>query len=1121
MYVVENQHINWFIGVKRIKQCYTIKQGEAMLEKYFNGIISLVYDKMKKEEKNIAMVCYNNEFSLSNLEKIRRYSKESNVYFCWKEYAKTSIVGAYDPFLDLICTMFREYGKEDWNKFLDRCEVYEPHREILSSYMEKGICQRTEKVLLDEVSYEQKRLTRTLCLMLQALAEYKPIMVVINRMEFASPSTFQLINQLLNLNSNKIGIVLGINIIHKNEEDVSDHFKELMSKLEELQKISRVGSDVIIKEESNAQIPLEDRIYPGIYQQLQNMVAFLDYEQCDYYLNQMVYRMNFEQVMIPAYYKKVFGFLHIHVSIYLKNLSRALQILEEIRYGCVEELDPNTKYYYLYYRGLCYLYQGKKQEARLYAKRARAVAVELKDDFSIFKIDAMLVTIQMADCYAFNLQSKPFVIEEQLIEKFKKYNFINLLAHVYIYAFDNDPEKIRKSYLKEGKLAFFDLGIELAKQLDNQKLLSDAYQKIVVIASLHGMNEIALWYSFHSFQFLMDDDLAMKGKVYSDIGYHLSAIGKHVDAIRFYEHAIWIFYQLQKPEEVAAICYNYALTQICEGNDELADKYLQLAINTVETLRLDSLRFCELSELYALKSIVSTLLKNLLNSERYMLNCRQFLDYALDQEKQNKADKADNYSGLCLYYLSKSLLEIARNDLIRGRVHVERATEYFNKVKDNLFFIEELLYETRTEVYLKLGQLQAYLQEKKVLFSYRKEENSATPRISRSILNQVLNIVPQDVSVSVELLETLVKKKNLEQITIRKKQQMDFLYNWQNLLDAKYDNVASLIENTMRVFLNYFNNDGAVYLRYDEGKPQILYNSTGTIIGKDAIEKIENNMKRYPQGFVASKLNNAFLEYDDVLDMLSIFGSKEIYSLVIVPFVKKGKNISCLITYVKAKSNWNGNHSYMLSDEDIQLYRLLFVELGHTIKRHELNDSLKRAATTDILTSTYNRAGMYARLKEMRDYYVKRNIQKKLGIMFLDLDNFKPYNDAYGHDVGDLVLKLMTNIFKEVTKEYGFVVRYGGDEFIIITETDDILVLEKLVQTIFLRIEEANGFEEEIKEMLKENIHIDQYRKVSCSVGIATGVLSDDASDIEETIAKADELLYKVKSTNKGSYLFI
>ena len=111
-----------------------------MFEKYYSSVIEQVYDRVTKVEKNIVMACYNNSFSVEGLETIKRYSEnKDNVFFTWKEYMPEEIVGAYDPFLDVICQMHREYGKEDFDNFLSQCQVYELQREVLKSYYETGV----------------------------------------------------------------------------------------------------------------------------------------------------------------------------------------------------------------------------------------------------------------------------------------------------------------------------------------------------------------------------------------------------------------------------------------------------------------------------------------------------------------------------------------------------------------------------------------------------------------------------------------------------------------------------------------------------------------------------------------------------------------------------------------------------------------------------------------------------------------------------------------------------------------------------------------------------------------------------------------------------------------------
>ena len=142
-----------------------------MFEKYFYGLIEHACDMNSKERQGVVMACYNNDFSLESYPEVKRYSEEKdNVFFAWREYEQESIIGAYDPFLDVICKMYREYARADYDsfdEFLDQCEVYELQREVLRSYFETGQCRRTEEVLAGEIEYEQQRLTKTILLMLK------------------------------------------------------------------------------------------------------------------------------------------------------------------------------------------------------------------------------------------------------------------------------------------------------------------------------------------------------------------------------------------------------------------------------------------------------------------------------------------------------------------------------------------------------------------------------------------------------------------------------------------------------------------------------------------------------------------------------------------------------------------------------------------------------------------------------------------------------------------------------------------------------------------------------------------------------------------------------------------
>ena len=143
-----------------------------------------------------------------------------------------------------------------------------------------------------------------------------------------------------------------------------------------------------------------------------------------------------------------------------------------------------------------------------------------------------------------------------------------------------------------------------------------------------------------------------------------------------------------------------------------------------------------------------------------------------------------------------------------------------------------------------------------------------------------------------------------------------------------------------------------------------------------------------------------------------------------------------------------------------------------------------------------------------------------VGLMFIDLDNFKHYNDTYGHDVGDLILKEMAFVFKEVAKDRGFVSRYGGDEFIIVIESCARYELENIAKDIYARIAEADGFSSQIKKYLNHDVEFNEEKNITCSIGISYERNVTSESQITELIKKADDLMYTVKTGEKGHYAF-
>lgn len=167
---------------------------------------------------------------------------------------------------------------------------------------------------------------------------------------------------------------------------------------------------------------------------------------------------------------------------------------------------------------------------------------------------------------------------------------------------------------------------------------------------------------------------------------------------------------------------------------------------------------------------------------------------------------------------------------------------------------------------------------------------------------------------------------------------------------------------------------------------------------------------------------------------------------------------------------------------------------------------LTERASYDALTELYNRETIESQidneisLSEMR--------KAEMAVLFIDVDDFKHYNDNYSHATGDQVLKFVAKTLREATDGIGFAGRYGGDEFIVMLRNAETNNPAQVAQNIIAKLD--SGFDADIGERLT----------VSVSIGIA--VIKDDYNTrVEYLIGKADDAMYSVKKSGKSNYAFI
>lgn len=168
--------------------------------------------------------------------------------------------------------------------------------------------------------------------------------------------------------------------------------------------------------------------------------------------------------------------------------------------------------------------------------------------------------------------------------------------------------------------------------------------------------------------------------------------------------------------------------------------------------------------------------------------------------------------------------------------------------------------------------------------------------------------------------------------------------------------------------------------------------------------------------------------------------------------------------------------------------------------------ALIKEATYDCLTQIYNRSSFLKNLEE-EFFSIKQN-HCVSAVFFLDLDDFKHFNDNYGHVCGDEVLIFTANSIKQIVHDRGFVGRFGGDEFVIcIPDITDKHQCSEICEQIIRKLSE--GF---------DSIHTDARLCINCSIGVA--FITSAVNTYQNVLNMADEAMYSVKKHGKSNFTF-
>jgi diguanylate cyclase (GGDEF)-like protein/PAS domain S-box-containing protein len=186
--------------------------------------------------------------------------------------------------------------------------------------------------------------------------------------------------------------------------------------------------------------------------------------------------------------------------------------------------------------------------------------------------------------------------------------------------------------------------------------------------------------------------------------------------------------------------------------------------------------------------------------------------------------------------------------------------------------------------------------------------------------------------------------------------------------------------------------------------------------------------------------------------------------------------------------------------------------------RKAMEEQIYQLAFYDVLTQLPNRRLLNDRLSQTLASSSRSGSYGAL--MFLDLDNFKPLNDTYGHAVGDLLLVEVANRLKSCVRETDTVARFGGDEFVVILtglgtdQAASTAQAKRVAEKILASLAEPYLI------IVKHDGQADMRVEHRCTSSVGVVVFANHDGDQEEIMKWADEAMYQAKESGRNSILF-
>jgi diguanylate cyclase (GGDEF)-like protein len=1002
----------------------------------------------------------------------------------------------YYPFLDIIKDRLGGRSHDDIETVLEQASVYTGHRDLFQQYFSEAAELRTEEPIYEEIEFEKKRFRSDILSLLLALAG-NSLVIQVSRLENIGPSAAEFILHLQeSCTHENVQFIFAMDITGTLENENAPAFlRNFAGEISSVYPVFNIEGRIFVQEPkpdfnaADAGAGAESAIGLLNFLCLEESAeaARLLYDRSSGKTTPQKDENALTALMISALsflYQREFDTALFYANLFISESRLTEDQLWQSRANRIT--------------GMLYYLKGDDDQAARFAHLSLQHAAssgsreeEALAHFTVFtgKDNTSTVFLHPDQFGSLN---------DTMITLFENAGFTNHLA--YIYSRPIYQMFLFRTSREVSALETCNRAISLSSAQGNDFRLAAAYQAQGLLMQALRRNDAALTAFVRAEKIIEQTGSPLeKTQVYNGRGYFYFFIEQYPSALEYYYKALGLLEKTNQHEELCTTLVNVAFTYLfCFKYDECIH-YLEETIRIMNYLKINDLPFhprffiyCILGIAYIKKqrhSRALELVNRIHTHQRVSIITRhEYYKFLLAEIERFSG----NIDAASLLY----------EETIASAREIEAETKHiilFCYYEYGLMLMSDGQKDLAREVFARA------LDEAGTASSYEFH----TALITAAMEGQPQPELPElpfhhfDSSTTLHFVKLDATLNHLH----RKIMEINFLNSLQTVLSSSSD-TADIIRKTGNLISSTPIGTACVIATC----PPTALQEASPIRCEPACSSPQLSTEKIQLLF-----ETALRDFgaEERLMLQQFRGSegtalKEIYYTAYIPLSAANIFYGFILVLSEKKE-------IILTMDDMRTLSIAAKQVTTAIELKLAMVKLMRSASIDSLTGVCNRHELQRKIEieRQRVFRYKNSRKNRFSVLYIDLDNFKYYNDTFGHPTGDAVLKYFIHVLESLVRNIDVIGRLGGDEFIIMLPETPEGNSAALAERILEKLKDHKAFTSAIRSDTGSEIPAE--KNLRCSMGIAEYDPKQNIT-VDTLLSRADKALYEAKNAGKNCY---